>query len=66
MVSPLLLVFILQVVIHLINTVGATAINELVSNLFRIVYGTRNADSLLCIAMDSLQQVSYADSKSRA
>ncbi|KAJ9642496.1 GET complex subunit get1 [Coniosporium apollinis] len=34
MVSPLLVVFVLQVVIHLINTIGATAINELLWILY--------------------------------
>lgn len=33
MISLLLIVFILQVVIHLVNSVGATALNELVNEL---------------------------------
>ena len=59
MPSLLLVVFVLQVVIHLVNTVGAPVINEFVSDLCGLV-GCRLAFQQLIwiIAVDALEQAS--------
>jgi hypothetical protein len=60
MPSLLLVVFTLQFLLHIVNTVGAAAVNELVSPAF--LHGAHELHTnITTTVMDSLQQAPYAD-----
>lgn len=63
MVSLLLVVFILQFLLHIINTVGANTINELVRPSPQTLQHSPLIHQILILltAMDTIQQTSHPD-----
>lgn len=63
MPSLLLVVFVLQLLIHLVNTVGAPVINEFVRPSLRSCFGVYFTCSeqqlIVSLAMDTLQQTPH-------